>query len=254
MTTQTANPKSRLVTAKTVPTLANKPGRHPIANAKGLFLTVKPSGLCYWTYRFRLDGRETELSLGALSEMSLEAAIQAHAEQRAMVLRGIDPRGDKRPMRRPAARGSDAPAFAEAAERLIARRESEWRSAKHLHQWKASLMSLPAAFRAMRADRIGVEDVYNVLMPIWTTTPSSARRIRARIEAVLDSTRKANDTHPNPAAWSGWLKDQLGKSKVNRDPVTGARASHAAMPSARIPALMARLDERPDQASNAPSS
>jgi integrase len=247
MTTRT----SKFVTAKKLPALAKKPGRHPVENAKGLFLTAKTNGLAYWTYRYRLAGRETETSLGAASEMGLDQAKAAHAEKRAMVLKGIDPRGDKHPLRHPTSRRGDAPTFAEAAEKLIAERQDEWRSAKHHHQWVASLNSLPEAFKSMRADRITPEDVRDVLRPLWKKTPVTARRIRARIEKVIGSTRGSADSRSNPAALSDWLKNQLGESRVNRDPVTGHRASHPAILFAQVPALMARLEERGDQASKA---
>jgi integrase len=93
--------------------------------------------------------------------------------------------------------------------------------------------------------------VRDVLKPIWTKTPETASRLRGRIEAVLDSARGSEDKHPNPAAWSGWLKTQLGKKKVKRDPITGQRVHLRALPFGRIPALMATLRGRPDVAARA---
>jgi hypothetical protein len=43
--------------------LTKPPKRHP--DGGGLFLKTLGQGRAYWTYRFTLKGRETEMSLGA---------------------------------------------------------------------------------------------------------------------------------------------------------------------------------------------
>jgi integrase len=237
----------KFVTPKTIAGLAKQPGRHPVKDKAGLFLTVKPTGLAYWTYRFRFDGRESELSLGAYADQfGLKQAIGAHAIKSAMVANGQDPRGTRRSRHpRAVATPSSGMTFAEAAEAYIADHEDEWRSAKHRHQWRASIGALPETFLALRADKIAVADVLDALKPMWKKTPTSAKRTRGRIESVLESARQHDDERPNPAAWSGWLKTQLGAPRVARDPVTGGRVNYASMPFRQIPALMARLAELP---------
>jgi hypothetical protein len=70
--------------------------------------------------------------------------------------------------------------------------------------------------------------------------------VRSRIADVLDWTRGPDDTHPNPAAWTGWLKNKLGDPRKlgKLDRKTGEsipRGHHKALPYAEVPALVARL-------------
>jgi hypothetical protein len=75
---------------------------------------------------------------------------------------------------------------------------------------------------------------------MWTRTPETASRLRARIEAVLASAQVAghiDPNRPNPARWKGWLADMLPDPRK----VGGPRGHHAAMPYADLPAFMEKL-------------
>jgi integrase len=236
------------VTTKTIARLARTPGRHPV-EAKGahrLFLTVKPNGLCYWTMRFRLNGRDTETSLGAYPDLEIKDAVAAHVKKLALLADGIDPQAGKR-KRAPSAPKGSAPTFGEAGQALLERRaiEKGWRSPKHRQQWRATLARLPEWFRALQTTAITVEDVHNVVAPVWIEKPETGSRLRSRIELVIDSARDSTDTRPNPAALSGWLKTRLGAKRLNKNPVTGKRAHHRALHHDAVPTLMARLRARP---------
>jgi integrase len=262
---KTNKPERTLVTPATLKRLAKTAGRHPVKDAKGLKLKVLDAARSYWTVRFRFEGRETELSLGTYDKMTLERALEAHAEIQLKLRKQIDPQDGKKARHAPRARGGGAPTFDEAARKYIENNESDWRSAKHRQQWSATLgcgaadrdtkrrtgVSLPPWFRDMRTDQIGSEHVLAVLDPVWKKKPETAARLRARIEKVLDSSRGPKDMHPNPAALSGWLKTQLGRKKTSLDPVTGDRAHHLALPFDRIPALMAALKDRETTAARA---
>lgn len=74
------------------------------------------------------------------------------------------------------------------------------------------------------------------LSPVWATNPETARRVRGRIERVLDaaSVRKLR-AGDNPARWGGHLKMVL----PNKRP----KAQHfPAMDYAAVPAFMKRLE------------
>jgi integrase len=240
------------VTARTLARLAKTVGRHPVEGAKGLKLTVKPDGRGYWTYRYRLDGRETETSLGSCSRMTLKDAVTLHLEKHALVRKGINPQ--KNPRHAGAApKTSGAPTFGEAAVRLIERRarNPDLRNARHARQFENSLLSLPPWFLGLKAKDIKPDDVRKIVEPIWLRTPETGARLRGRIAAVINLARDSEDQSPNPAAYSGWLKTQLGEKRVNRDPKTGVRVHHRALPYRDVPALMAALRERPDVAARA---
>ncbi len=75
------------LTAKGLDALLTKPPkRHP--DGGGLFFKTLGKGRAYWTYRFTLKGRETEMSLGAYPELSLEEARVMHLRRCADVAEG----------------------------------------------------------------------------------------------------------------------------------------------------------------------
>jgi hypothetical protein len=57
---------------------------------------------------------------------------------------------------------------------------------------------------------VGTDDVLSVLRPLWSKTPETASRIRARLESVLDSaTARGLRQGDNPARWKGHLETLL---------------------------------------------
>lgn len=62
----------------------------------GLYLLVQPSGAKYWRLKYRLAGREQNLSLGVYPKVSLEAARFGRDEARRLLAAGGDPMAAKR--------------------------------------------------------------------------------------------------------------------------------------------------------------
>ena len=59
----------------------------------------------------------------------------------------------------------------------------------------------------MPVHQITTADVKAVLQPIWQRIPETARRLRGRIERVLDAAKvHGHRTGENPAAWRGHLQ------------------------------------------------
>ena len=84
-----------------------KPTAKPykLADEKGLFLLVQPSGGMLWRMKFRVDGRdaqgnakkvEKKLGLGTYPEVSLKDARALRDDARALLAKGIDPAEKKR--------------------------------------------------------------------------------------------------------------------------------------------------------------
>ena len=245
------------LTARGVGSLAKRKGR--FLDSDGLFLRVlNPDKRVYWVYRFRLNGLDRETSIGAYPAMSLAEARIKHTDLRAIVLRGIDPVGQKQAAKQ-AKTVSDASTFGEVADAYLDRQDKRGllgKNPKHRQQWRSTLASLPAWFRSLPVDQIGPKQVFDALDPIWADKPETASRLRGRVEAVLDFARKPDDVRPNPAAWSGWLKTKLGSAKKlgKIDRKTGERVErghYAAMPHKAVPAFMARLSEIDSVASRA---
>ena len=225
--------------------LIEKPDRYP--DGQGLFFKTLGQGRAYWTYRYRSGGKERETSLGPYPEITLEQARIKHADLRALVLKGIDPVGDKRNAKAAVAAKADVPTFGMMADAYLKAHEAGWRNAKHRWQWRQTLTTYAAPIRDMPVDQIDAKAVLRVLEPIWNDIPESASRLRGRIEVVLASAQVAghiDPDKPNPARWKNWLDHMLPKPKK-----LGVRGHHAAMPYADLPALMARLKETPGVAS-----
>ncbi|KUR81211.1 integrase arm-type DNA-binding domain-containing protein [Novosphingobium sp. Fuku2-ISO-50] len=84
-----------------------KPKAKPykLADEKGLFLLVQPSGGMLWRFKFRVDGRdeqgnpkkvERKLGLGTYPDVSLKDARALRDDARTLLAKGIDPAEKKR--------------------------------------------------------------------------------------------------------------------------------------------------------------
>jgi integrase len=237
--------------------LIEKPDRYP--DGQGLFFKTLGQGRAYWTYRYRSGGNERETSLGPYPETTLEQARIKHAGLRAMVLKGIDPVGDRRAAKAAAVAKTDVPTFGECADQYIAAHESSWRNPKHRQQWRMTLGQYCADIRSTPVNQIDANAVLKVLEPKWRDAPETMSRLRGRIEMVLASAQVKgwiDPDKPNPARWRGWLKHMLPEPKKlgKLDRKTGERVergNHNPMPYADLPALMARLKETPGVAAKA---
>lgn len=67
-----------------------------LTDSGGLYLEVKPTGSKLWRYRFRIEGKENTLSLGAYPLVSLAEAREARDKAKKLVSKGISPTLQKR--------------------------------------------------------------------------------------------------------------------------------------------------------------
>lgn len=185
------------------------------------------------------DGRAHSMGLGPLHTISLaDARRKAHAA-RSMLLDGLDPLEARRSGNRQSALERARKAtFAECAERYIRAHAAGWRNAKHGQQWAATLERY--AFPIIGELAVGAVDgplVLKIIEPIWTTKPETAKRVRGRIELILDwATARGLRVGENPARWRGHL-DKLLPARSKVAPVK----HHAALPYRDIPAFMESL-------------
>ncbi|MBI1416845.1 MAG: tyrosine-type recombinase/integrase [Limimaricola sp.] len=181
-----------------------EPGRY--MDGGGLFLFVDASGGKRWGQRIVIRGRRTDLGLGGVDVVTLaEARVAADANRR-LARAGGDPLAEKRAK-------AETPTFAEAVEQYLEVIAPEFRSEKHLKQWRSTLDTYagPVLGRMLVSD-IALPDVLRVLQPIWTDKTETARRLRGRIESVLDwASVSGHRTGDNPARWRGNLDKKLPK-------------------------------------------
>jgi integrase len=79
--------------------------------------------------------------------------------------------------------------------------------------------------------------VLQVIEPIWTSKPETARRLRGRVESILDwATARGYRQGENPARWRGHIANLLPlRAKV------AAVEHHSALPYRELAAFMAEL-------------
>lgn len=224
------------LTARQVATLKSS-GRY--ADGGGLYLRLTGSGAKSWVFMTSADGKRAEIGLGPASSVSLATARGIAADMREAVATGRDPRGI--PSRQSIPEERPVPTFGQFSDEYITSVETGWRNAVHRQQWRNSLRDHAGALSDKRVDEIGTEDILAVLRPIWLTHAETGKRVRGRIERILDAA-KARGHRPreslNPATWRGHLALLLpAQSKL-------ARGHHAALPFSDAPAFMAALRER----------
>ena len=223
---------------------ASKPGLY--GDGHGLYLQVSAFDTKAWVFRYMLEGRARKMGLGPLHTVSLAEARKRAAEARLKAHDGFDPIDDKRASRaQKRLEAAKVLTFKSCAEKYVEANRAGWKNAKHADQWastfnetKRGRLRFPAATQAINDLPVSSIDtglVLKVLERIWLKTPELARRIRGRIEAVLDWAKvRGYRDGENPARWRGHLDKTLAKRPK-------ARAHHDAIPYAELPAFMDTL-------------
>jgi integrase len=209
-----------------------EPGRY--SDGAGLNLQITPAGVKSWIFRYERGGKERWHGLGPVRDVSLAEARETAQECRRLLRQGIDPITHRQQAQ---VRGLTFEACVDA---FLQTREKAWRNEKHRAQWKSTLKTY--AYPVMGS--LPVKDVegshiLQALKPIWQEKPETARRLRGRLESVLDyAAAHGYREGENPARWKGHLSHLLGR--------VGDRTvkHHAATPFKDLPAFMDELKER----------
>ena len=97
---------------------------YKVADSKGLYLLVNPKGSKLWRIKYRMNGIERKLALGAYPEVTLAEARVARDTARKQLAHTIDPNAAKRQARIEAAiRARNS--FATVADELIEKKGKE---------------------------------------------------------------------------------------------------------------------------------
>ncbi len=167
----------------------------------GLYLKVEPSAEASrvaqrsWLLRYTAPatGKRRWMGLGAADGAdTLKKARDAADAARKQLEAGIDPIDQRRLMKAAAAvEANHARTFKQAALEYMETKRAAW-GEKHARLWLAAMEkyvfpligALPVS--AFDTSRVGVGNIKRVLKPIWESKPETARRIRQRLEAVLE--------------------------------------------------------------------
>jgi len=100
-----------------------KPTEKPrkLADDRGLYLLVNPSGTKLWRFKYRIGGKEKLLAFGAYPDLSLKAARTRRDEAREQIARGIDPSAERK-----AGKAAEIGTFEAVAREWFGRNSTKW--------------------------------------------------------------------------------------------------------------------------------
>jgi len=171
-----------------------KPNPYKLADGFGLYLLVNPTGSRLWRLKYRIDGREKLLAIGAYPEVSLMKARERRDDARRALADGADPSALKKRSRE-AAKAVVANTFRAVSEEHLAKLEREG-LAGIKRRWLLEF-AYPL-FGDRDVATINSADVLQVLRLVEAKGHhETARRLRSVIGSVfryaIATTRAAND-------------------------------------------------------------
>lgn len=204
------------------------PGRYH--DSHGLHLKISPSGTKAWILRYQIDGKRHDLGLGAFPDVSLSAARKAAMEARVKINNGYDPLALKRQQ------AASAITVETEVLDMIERYRAGW-SEKHASQWINSMRDHVFPYiGSMPIDQVDTDAVLLVLDPIWSTKPETARRVRNRLERVINYAKaRGNRIGDNPARWRGHLQNVMASNATAKRPLES-------LPYNQLPRFMRTLE------------
>ena len=212
------------------------------ADGGSLYLQVGDTGNKSWIFRYRRGGKLRDMGLGAVHTVSLADARAKALDCRKLLITGVDPLGAKKTKQMQAKLAEvKGTTFEACAEAYIEAHKAGWKQARHASQWRQALAkhAYPILGK-MLVDVIDTNDVQKVLDPIWNAKTETAKRLRGRIESILDWAKvKGYRQGENPARWRGHLDNLLASPNklINVE-------HYAALPYARVSEFMKSLDKQ----------
>jgi integrase len=188
-----------------------------------------------WTFRYEIDGRRREMGLGALHTFGLAEARERAKGLRQQLADGVDPL-EARAVAKQAriAEQASKMTFRQCAEAYINLHGDGW-GQEHFDQWKASLATyVYPAIGGMSVRDVDQAAIMKIVEPIWNAKPTTAGRVRSRVECILDYAA-ANQFRDNDNPARHVTAALPKKSKI-------APVEHfAALPWEELPTFMAEL-------------
>jgi integrase len=217
-----------------------KDGWH--SDGGNLYLLVRGASRS-WVFRYvGLDGIRKNMGVGPLASVSLSEARKTASQLREQLKHPTmptDPLSSRRAQKQQIKVQSRRKiTFKSCAEAYLDAHRLEWKNEKHRQQWENTLTSYAyPVIGDLTVDSVDEALVLKVLLPIWQSKTETAKRLRGRIECVLDwATFNKHRYGENPARWKGHLEHSLAKpSKVAKV------VHHPALSYADIVEFMAQL-------------
>lgn len=200
-----------------------------------------------WVFRYvGPDGKRKNMGLGPVHSVGLAEARKTASQLREQLKHPItpaDPLLVKQAKKQALVNASRrSMSFKSCALAYIEAHRTEWKNEKHIQQWENTLaMYAYPVLGDLAVELIDEALILKVLLPIWQQKTETAKRLRGRIESVLDwATFNKYRQGENPARWKGHLEHSLAKpSKVAKV------VHHPALPYAEIANFMKCLRRVP---------
>jgi integrase len=213
---------------------AAKPGPKPykLSDGAGLYLLIESSGSKLWRFRYRFEGKEKMLSLGAYPDVTIAAARTRRDQAKATLAEGKDPARERETQKIAAsiaANNTFGVVAGEYIDRLIQKGAAETTVSKN--RWLLENLAAPLKNRPVA--EITPAELLTLLQKVEKTgRRDTARRLRGTIGSVF---RFAVVTLRAPLDPTHALKGALLKPEVkHRAAITDER---------QLGALMTAIDE-----------
>jgi integrase len=179
--------------------------------------------------------------------VTLAQALNLRDDSRTLIRQSVDPVEQRRNSEVRAREGERTRiTFRERAEQFLEAHQPFWSNTKHREQWRGTLTRyVYPAIGDLPAAKITTANVVELLRPLWVAKQETARRIRGRIEAILNYAADPDDIgYCNPASKTPQLFRALPrvKRKVENLP---------ALPYNDLPAFFPDLSDRHGMAARA---
>lgn len=211
-----------------------------------------------WEFRFTLNGKTRSMGLGPFAKarknpdepvfgLTLKDARLKGGELRQVVEAGRDPIAERQASKT-APEAPKVVTFADALNEYMKTDYSQKNlsSDKHRKQWRASLdLHAVPKIGAKDVGTITIDEVKDVLKPIYSAKTDTARRVRQRMESVfawaIDEGCREHDNPASVAALQIWIKNQKKAEAQN----------HPAIQHGDMPTWFAELRQREGMAAQA---
>ena len=161
----------------TVRTAKPREKEYKLSDSGGLYLLITPAGGKLWRLKFRVDGREKKLAIGAYPAIGLSDARKRRDDARELIATGADPSREKQQAKH-RARVSAANTFGEVASEFIAKRKREGLSKSTAEKSEYYISRMGPIFARLPIAEIAAPDLLAVLRRIEATgNYETARRV-----------------------------------------------------------------------------
>ena len=173
---------------------------YKLADEKGLYLLVRPSGGKLWRLKYRIAGKEKLLSFGPYPEIGLADARDLRDAARKLIVQGVDPAQEKKRQAR-AEKAKEAHTFESVAYEWHRLNESRWTPIHGADVIRSLERDVFPAIGHMPIGALEAQDVLDLLRKVERRgSIETAKRIRQRISGVFVLAISQHLARDNPAA------------------------------------------------------